>query len=135
VFGGGISATDVEITAVNDKPIPVDDPTPTTTFAAVSGVLLTVPAATGVLVNDSDIDSPAPTSPPLTVAPLATVFSPNGGFATLHGRARLNPDGSFIYQSNPGWVGTDEFSYVVKDIDTSRTSLPAVVRFTVTAAP
>jgi len=133
VFGSSISPTDVQVTAVNYAPIPADDPTAPPTYAAVSGVLLTVPTLTGVLANDTDIDSPT-----LTVAPVpGTVLAANGGFATPNGRAKLNADGSFTYTSRPGYTGPDTFSYVVKDADTNRlTPTPqAVVRITVSAAP
>jgi len=133
VFGGSISATDVQVTAVNDAPVGGADPASPQVFTVVSGALLSVPAVpgvSGVLVNDTDIDSPT-----LTVAPApGTVLAANGGFATPHGRAKLNDDGSFTYTSRPGYSGADTFSYVVKDADTSRTSLEVLVTITVTPA-
>jgi len=45
-----------------------------------------------------------------------------------------NDDGSFTYTSRPGYSGADTFSYVVKDADTSRTSLAVLVTITVTPA-
>jgi large repetitive protein len=120
------------ITAVNAAPIAVGDPTPTTAYTVRSGDELRV-AAPGVLGNDSDIDSPGATGPALRVAPLATL-NPDGSFATAHGTAKLNADGSFTYRSMSGYIGPDSFVYVVRDVDPTRTSNAATVSITVTRA-
>ena len=62
---------------------------------------LTVDAAGGVLANDID-----PDGSPIT-ARIRT--QPSSGTLTL------NPDGSFSYTPNPGFVGTDSFSYFAND--------------------
>ncbi|HKB01854.1 MAG TPA: Ig-like domain-containing protein, partial [Gemmataceae bacterium] len=71
---------------------------------------LSVPAA-GVLTNDSDADSD-----PLTAA---LVSGPANGTLTL------NPDGSFTYTPNPGFAGTDSFTYRAND--NALDSAPATV--------
>ena len=75
------------------------------------GTALVVAAADGVLVNDFDADGDALT---------ATVLD-----APAHGSVDLNPDGSFSYQPDEGFVGSDSFTYVANDgtID----SVPATV--------
>ena len=65
---------------------------------------LTVNAAKGVLVNDSDIDRDT-----LTIASPKPVLEP------VHGSLTLNADGSFIYKPNSLYSGTDTFSYKAND--------------------
>lgn len=62
---------------------------------------LTVDAGAGVLANDSD-----PEGQPLTAA---LVSGPANGAVTL------NPDGSFTYQRNLDFFGTDSFTYRAAD--------------------
>lgn len=73
---------------------------------------LTVAAATGVLTGDYD---------------------PQGGALTAeldtgpsHGQLTLNPDGSFTYTPNKGFVGADSFTYWAVDADGEKSD-PAVV--------
>lgn len=67
----------------------------------------TVSAAAGVLANDS-----SSTSDPL----VATLIE-----NTTHGVLELHEDGSFTYEPDPGFVGTDRFQYRVSDgVETSR---------------
>ena len=60
---------------------------------------LTVPTATGVLANDSDVDNN-----PWSVGPTA------GGVAgtTQHGTLTFNSDGSFTYIPLPFFSGTED---------------------------
>lgn len=77
---------------------------------------LTVPAATGVLAND--------TGEP---APLVSVWT-----AAAHGAVTGNSDGSFSYVPEPGFTGADTFSYTVGN-DAGSDS--ATVTVTVGVAP
>ena len=65
------------------------------------GKTLHVDAANGVLGNDSDADS----------LQLAVILKDG----TAHGELALNPDGSFDYLADQGFVGVDSFSYVAND--------------------
>ena len=70
---------------------------------------LTVPAASGVLANDTD-----PSGDALTVTILSGV---------AHGTLSLNADGSFSYTPAHNFAGTDAFTYTVSDgtkTDTAR---------------
>lgn len=84
-------------------------------YTVTSGSTLTVSAVTGVLTNDSDIDGD-----PLTASVVDT---------TDHGALGLNADGSFSYTPNPGFIGTDTFTYLASD-GTGRND-DAVVEITV----
>ncbi|MEG4636641.1 Ig-like domain-containing protein [Microcoleus sp. Aus8_D4] len=76
---------------------------------------LNVPAP-GVLANDID-----PDGDPLT----ATVESlPNNG------KVNFKADGSFSYTANPGFIGTDNFSYSVTDGITPPVSVPVKINVT-----
>ena len=89
----------------------VDTP-PTATadrYVMVKGNTLVV-YAPGVLGDDGDADGQA-----ITVAPVSQVSVPT---ATTSGNGTLNylnADGSFSYTPNPGFVGTDSFSYEAYD--------------------
>src|SRR5439155_15638964 len=50
----------MSVTAVNDAPVAVADPSPTpgSYYQVNEDTVLTVPVATGVLANDSDVDNP-----------------------------------------------------------------------------
>jgi hypothetical protein len=55
----------------------------------------------GLLINDTDIDSPT----------LSVVLATD----PRNGRLNLNPDGSFDYTPNGGFIGIDKFAYRVSD--------------------
>jgi gliding motility-associated-like protein len=55
----------------------------------------------GVLSNDMDPDDD----------PLIAILKED----VSNGRLELSPDGSFVYQPNPGYSGTDSFSYLAND--------------------
>jgi hypothetical protein len=109
----GVSAGTVTITASNaytsgTATLKVINPnTPPVakadTFQAIGNVTIPV-AAPGVLVNDTDAETPGGLS---VVA--GTVATTNGGTATLAA------DGSFTFLSAAGFTGTDSFSYTVTD--------------------
>lgn len=117
VSDGGLNSNtatvSISIAAVNDAPTAIDN-----AFSTMFQTLLDVPAASGVLANDSDVDGDS-----LTVSP---VSSPT------HGTLTLNANGSFQYAPAPGYVGTDSFSYTVSD---GLASSQATVTITVTPPP
>lgn len=100
VFDGEYYSDTVEalirIQAVNDAPVAETDQ-----YLSVEGVALTVPASSGVLANDYDVESD-----PLT-ASLAS--------EPAHGMVVLDQDGGFRYQPRAGFVGRDEFPYFADD--------------------
>ncbi len=127
VFGSALSASNVQITAVNTAPLAVGDPL-VVSYTVQEGKTLLV-AAPGVLANDSDIDSP-------TLSAAATVPLVSGTFKSAKGgKVWLYANGSFKYEPKSGYCGPDSFQYIVKDVDPSRTSNLAVVSIEVTKKP
>jgi Bacterial Ig domain len=98
-------------------------PVPHAPFAAAdayqvtAGAILDVPAASGVLANDSDPDGDA-----LTAEKSAD---------PTYGVAYLAPDGSLVYVPALGFTGTDTFTYRASD-GVLRSDVTAV---TVTVVP
>ncbi len=88
------ATVNITINPVNDAPVALNE-----NYSVNDGDTLTVPATSGVLINDSDLENN-----PL-VAVLVT--QPANGSVTL------NPDGSFSY--TPNINGTDSFTYVAND--------------------
>jgi VCBS repeat-containing protein len=91
-----IATATITVNPVNDKPAAAND-----AFSLSEDTTLTVDAAGGLLVNDSDIDGDVLT-PAITSQP-------------LHGTVTLNPDGSFSYTPEANYNGLDGFSYLVGD--------------------
>jgi len=95
--GGAAEATVViKVLQVSQPPVAVPE-----SYAVTQGTVLTVPAVAGVLAADY-----APDGEPLSAGLL------NG---PAHGTLTLKPDGSFVYQPNATFSGTDSFSYKVSD--------------------
>jgi VCBS repeat-containing protein len=125
-FGYSIAATDglstvsatvnLTITAVNDAPV-----ANTNAYTMTAGTTLNV-AATGVLANDTDVDS----------AGLTAVL----GTTTAGGALTLNADGSFSYTPNAATT-TDSFTYVANDgvADSAPASVTITVNPAVNVAP
>jgi VCBS repeat-containing protein len=88
------------------------------TYEVETGSTLTVDAASGVLANDSDADGD-----PLTAQLV--------GETTPYGTLTLNPDGSFVYTPNAGYVGADHFVY--QAFDGQDVSIPVMVTINVNA--
>jgi VCBS repeat-containing protein len=88
----------VSVTATNDPPTAVND-----SYTVVATQTLTVPAASGVLKNDTDVDSSAAS---LTAAIVAT---------PTHGSVNLAANGGFTYTPASGFAGTDSFTYRASD--------------------
>jgi len=96
-----VAQATIEAVIPNEPPLPRDD-----IYGTIEGSVLTVGGAglfvlPGVLANDSD-----PEGDPLT-ASLET--------SPANGTIVFNADGSFTYTHNPGFVGTDTFTYRVSD--------------------
>src|SRR5262249_19717949 len=81
-----VATATITVNPVNDKPAAAND-----TFSVNEDTTLTVDAAGGLLVNDSDIDGDALT-PTVTSQP-------------LHGTLTVNPDGSFSYTPEANYNG------------------------------
>jgi len=93
----------VTIVAVDDAPIA--NPAPNAdNYNTTQGKALNVDAVHGVLVNDTDDDSPATSLRAVLLTPPAT-------YGPSHGTVTLNPDGSFTYVPAPGFKGSDSFRY------------------------
>lgn len=86
----------LEVHAVNDAPATQID-----RYFAVPLQPLEVPVERGVLANDDDVDGPQLTAS-LEALP-------------ANGSVELNADGSFRYVADPGFIGTDQFTYVARD--------------------
>ncbi|MCG7536083.1 Ig-like domain-containing protein [Pseudoalteromonas sp. OOF1S-7] len=85
------------IERVNQDPIAFDN-----RYALAQNSVLTVSGA-GLLVNDIDFDGDTLT---VNTTPVTDV---------QHGTLTLNSDGSFNYQPDPDFIGTDSFEYRVED--------------------
>jgi hypothetical protein len=90
-----------------------------TSFSTLHDTSLTVDPLNGLLSKTAD-----PEGDPIT---LSLVNNVN------HGTLTLNPEGSFTYVPNAGFVGTDTFTYQLSD--GLRQSSIATVTFTVTNTP
>lgn len=81
---------------VNQPPIAASD-----SYQVTADTVLIVPAASGLLANDSD-----PDGDPLTAQKASEA---------THGLAFVSPDGSLHYQPQTGFTGTDSFTYRATD--------------------
>jgi VCBS repeat-containing protein len=115
----------ITVAPVNDPPtIPTDDPNnpgspnPALNYVAESGQPLPI-APPGVLEGATDVDGDA-----------LTAMLQSG---PEHGGLELNSDGSFIYTSEAGFVGTDTFTFTASDGTTE--SAPATVTIQVVPLP
>jgi hypothetical protein len=93
-----VATVTLTVTAVNDPPTAVND-----SYNATEDALLDVSAANGVLSNDTDIDSPHGSLEAILVSQAS------------NGTVNLAADGSFTYQPNSNFFGTDSFTYQVRD--------------------
>ncbi|MCM4153556.1 hypothetical protein DHD05_18330 [Arenibacter sp. N53] len=103
-----------DIISINARPCAISD-----SYITVKNGTLNVPAS-GVLLNDTDIE----TGDLLTVNTTPVVNVTNGTLT-------LSGDGSFTYVPNPGFTGTDSFTYQVCDDSSSNLCDTAVVTITV----
>ena len=104
----------LEIEAVNDPPVASVDH-----YFSLPDLTLNVPATSGVLVNDVDVDGPELKS--------MLIESP------AHGVLNLSADGAFSFRPARGFRGTDFFTYRASDsLDVSPTTR---VNLTITETP
>ena len=99
------------VNPVNDPPTAVAN-----TYSLGEDHTLSVPASSGLLANDSDVD-------PSTTLTAILVTGP------AHGTLTLNPDGSFTYVPDANFNGVDTFTYQVSD--GTATSAPVTVTLNV----
>ncbi len=104
----------ISVNAVNDPPTAQAD-----SYTTAEDTPLSVPAAAGVLANDTDPDG----GTTLTAAVARTVTD---------GSLTLRPDGSFTYTPGTNFSGTTTFTYRARD--GSAASEAVTVTITVTAA-
>jgi VCBS repeat-containing protein len=122
------------INGANDPPVGVAD-----TANAVEDVTLTTTAATGVLANDTDIDS-GDTKTVSAVAFGATAGVVGAGLGGTYGTLTLNADGSYTYLANKGpaealavgQTATEAFNYTVRDAAGATST--ATLTFTISGA-
>ncbi|HEX2135927.1 MAG TPA: phytase [Microvirga sp.] len=91
-----VATQSVQVTAVNDAPVAIND-----AYSTSQGSALTVATAAGLLANDKDPDNTALSS--------VLVTGPS------HGVLSLNANGSFSYTPATGYSGSDSFTYKVSD--------------------
>jgi VCBS repeat-containing protein len=93
----------------NTTPVAIND----SNYLTFTGQQLTVPAAQGVLSNDTDTDGDQLTAQLVTT--------------TTHGALLLNANGTFTYSPNSGYVGTDSFTYRASDEFTNSATVIASI--------
>lgn len=103
----------IDITAVDDAPIAVDDTATTQTGVAVGG---------NVLDNDSDPDGDVELTVALEQPP-------------ANGTVELNSDGTYTYVSVEGFVGIDTFGYTVTDPEDMSARATVLIEVTAGAVP
>ncbi|WP_341889712.1 Ig-like domain-containing protein [Variovorax sp. YR752] len=124
----------ITVTGTNDAPVAVAD-----SGALAENATLTTTAATGVLANDTDIDS----GDSRTVSAIsfgATGGTVGTGLPGTYGTLTLNADGSYSYAANrpaaeallAGQVVTESFTYTMRD--TAGATSQATITFTITGA-
>ena len=104
------NTTTVTITVSNRPPTAVNDGP----YGTFRNQPLTVPAATGLLDNDTDPDGDT-----LTVT---ATTQPTGGA----GSVTVNPNGSFTYTPTTGYTGTTTFTYTANDGLTTDTATATI---------
>lgn len=102
----------IVVPAPNLAPVALAD-----AYAIAEDGVLSVPAAQGVLANDSDPDGGSLTARLIT--------------GPANGSLSFAADGSFTYSPDANWFGTDSFTYVAHDGEEE--SAPTTVVLTVTA--
>ncbi len=124
----------ITVTGTNDAPVAVAN-----TGALAENATLTATAATGVLANDTDIDS-GDTRTVSAVNFGATSGTVGSALNGTYGTLTLNADGSYSYSANrpaadaltAGQVVTETFTYTVRDAAGATAS--TTLTFTITGA-
>ncbi len=114
---GTAHTVSVTITGTNDAPVAMAD-----TASVTEDVPVTTTAVTGVLSNDTDIDT-GDTKTVSAVAFGATTGTVGSALAGTYGTLTLNADGSYSYLANKataealgaGQTATDTFTYTMHD--------------------
>ena len=120
VGSSNVATVSITVTAVNDKPVAVND-----SYSTNQGVALTI-AVPGVLGNDTDADgNDVPPPPALTAGSLTQPASGKGTVA-------LNANGSFTYTPPASFTGVATFTYKAND-GTASSLNAATVTITVNA--
>jgi VCBS repeat-containing protein len=122
----------ITVTGTNDGPVAVAD-----TGAVNENATLTTTAATGVLANDTDVDS-GDTRAVSAVAFGATNGTVGAALNGTYGTLTLNANGSYSYVANrpaaealtAGQVVTEQFTYTMRDAAGATSS--TTITFTVT---
>lgn len=99
----------VTILPVNDLPVANPD-----SYSTPMGLTLTI-VASGVLTNDTDVDIGDTLTVKLPISP-----------TTANGTLTMNANGSFTYVPNPGFTGTDIFTYQALDAIMSPSNVTTV---------
>ena len=86
----------ITVNPINDPPVALAD-----SYQVTAEQTLTVNIASGILLNDTDVDGDSLTATLIT--------------DVAHGVLSLNADGSFQYTPTSGFVGTDSFTYKATD--------------------
>src|SRR5207237_1259359 len=94
--GNASAAVSITITPVNDPPVAAND-----TYTTNEDTTLTIPAVSGVLANDTDVDAGTTLTAVLVTASSrgSVVLNPNGGFTYTPG-ANLKGAASFTFKAN-----------------------------------
>ena len=102
--------------------IPVANPD---AYSDIQDQLLSVDAADGVLANDESASGDPVLSTHVVTSPAKGLLRMNPGLAShleallvtppVEGTLQLNADGSFDYMPNPGFSGTDSFTYEAEE--------------------
>jgi VCBS repeat-containing protein len=106
----------ITVIDVDDPPVAADD-----TYSVARGGTLSVPAATGVLANDSDVDSATLTAQIQTTP--------------VHGVLTLNADGSFTYVHDGSLEPSDSFTYRAHDGNSSSNLATVTIAITAVNTP
>ena len=99
--GADVSDGVITVAGSNQAPVASNDTYSITERLATTDPNLAVATGSGVLANDTDQDSDA-----------LTAIMASG---PTHGTVDLNADGSFVYAPNPGYLGSDSFTYEATD--------------------
>ncbi len=107
--GSAVSATAFVTLTVNAVPRTNSPPTPQPdAYVTTKNAPLNVPASSGVLMNDTDVDGNTLTATLLT--------------SPAHGTVAFNPSGGFSYTPATGFLGVDGFQYLAGDGEASASS-------------
>lgn len=117
-FNSNVATVTINVSAVNDAPIALDDH-----YTVDRDTPLNVGVSTGVQANDGDVDGDTLT--------IKVVSGAANGFLLLYG------DGAFDYTPNPGFIGTDTFTYLASDslLDSRLASVSITVKPTAPPPP